>query len=412
LKTTAKKKITWDSLSASAQKVIAQGAADYHALKTERRDYNHWKGVALAVQALRDNAMKLSGQTGRNDVRDNLYRATVNILLDDPKAGALKELHEKKYKPTLFHLHWWADNLPAVDQWFAKPENAEFRLTLNHPTSIWRRHPLGQALKKEETAGTKLTKAKKQRAAADAVEETKARAEQLGETVKDLTEQLEKTRAYAGRAYDLSADCAEESVDNFVNDHLSQYGREVMIDWANKLLTRLQAIQPPEPEPTAPEPTPQPKRRRSTKKATKPAAQPTVVAQPAPKPAERRAEGKAIVEPAPETLAGLAKQGNTLAGWADMIIKTPAATTVIEKAEPQYNKDQRAAMRRTVEHYWDHSQGQYRASDYAGLTGWELNNTVLGLLVEVAREKDPTAIASDIGRKLGLTVATVVQHWH
>lgn len=400
MRTTRKQKIDWGRLSAGDQSVIAAGAAGLHALKTERKDYNDWVKVCKALVAVRNAAIKLGGLSGHNASNPLMhpqYKMARGIILDDPKAGDLKEIDAK----TVHHCHWLAEHLSQVDKWFA--EHPAEKLTLNHPTSIWRRHPLGQKLQKEETAGRNLTKKKKERATVDAVEKAHIEAEGMRDTIKDLNDQLETTRATVtgstGQWYDLK-EHAEESAQNFLEMY-KVHGRDALLAFANALLVAVTALPPePEPEPTAPAPQPSKGKGRSRRKQTDTPAPAPVVTEPAPKPSNRRARGKAD-----EPIAN-----------ADVVVKNdPQPTVVADKKEPQYTKVQLEAMRSQADNAWDRTTDVAKAAAIAAAIGWgdvrNLNSAQYRILVSLAREKMGWDLnSSEIARKLGLMSRTVKQY--
>jgi len=138
----------WDRLAADAQQEIMEGALAYQDLKTKRQDYSHWVRIGRAFARLQREAMAL---VGVNQLQDPKYRRAFADLLKSEKAGELGEIASG----TRSHAVWLADNFAAVEQWLAGL-GVPKRLSLNHPTTIWRQHPLGR--KAEALATEKPTR--------------------------------------------------------------------------------------------------------------------------------------------------------------------------------------------------------------------------------------------------------------
>lgn len=139
----------WSQLTQEAREQIMDGALAYHALKTEHPDFSHWVRVSKALQRLRNEAVELAGVGDHNNpVQHPSYRVAFKSLIEDERARDLKEINQT----TRDHCFWLADNLDEVELWFVEEVRVSARLKLNHPTTIWRRHPLGRPLVQADKA--------------------------------------------------------------------------------------------------------------------------------------------------------------------------------------------------------------------------------------------------------------------
>jgi hypothetical protein len=134
----------WQSLSTEAQSTIMEGALAYHALKHEHHDYNHWVKVGKAIVELRRAAAAEAG-VSPNSLKHPAYRAAYKRLVGSEQAGELGEIDSA----TSTHAAWLANNLANVEAWRATLDS-KARISLNHPTTIWRRHPDGRKAEQAE----------------------------------------------------------------------------------------------------------------------------------------------------------------------------------------------------------------------------------------------------------------------
>jgi hypothetical protein len=128
----------WDQVSSEAQRAIMEGALAYHALKHEHHDYQHWVKVGRAIVELRRAAAAQAG-VSPNSLKHPAYRAAYKRLIGSEQAGELGEIDSA----TMTHAAWLANNLANVNDWRAILDDRA-RIALNHPTSIWRKHPDGR----------------------------------------------------------------------------------------------------------------------------------------------------------------------------------------------------------------------------------------------------------------------------
>lgn len=399
---TRKKVWGWDKLTPNAQDIIVEGARTYHALKTEHRDYMYWKSVCLAVQALRNEALRMAGLAlpnddepdGPNPLKLPEYQGALDTLLDDPKAGDLKELYrDRKYRTTLSDCYWMADHITHVDEWFAK--NNDLRGALSHPSSIRRKHPDGNRRRNPSTVEAAKKRSQRQQQDQRTTEEVR----EATEALRAERERFEEERAANPVAnIDLTVidDSGHDGVDVFLALYLEKLGREKLLAFLETSIARLKAL-PPEPEP--PKPTPAPKRGRGRNKSEPQPAAP--VSEPAPKrPSRRRGKGEAD------------------AGTDVIVRNDPQPTVVADKKKRHYSPADLKAMRAQVERHWDQTtDAAPKAIAIASPLGWgdvtQLDDEQYKILVSVARDKmGHSTLSSDVARKLGLMPVIVNTHWN
>jgi hypothetical protein len=221
----------WQALSTEAQNTVMEGALAYHALKHEHHDYHHWVTVGKAIVALRSAAAEQAG-VSPNSLKHPAYRAAYKQLIAAEKAGELREIDSA---PST-HAAWLVNNLANVEAWRITLTTAQ-RISLNHPTSVWRRHPDGrkaeQAEKALERGGTE-----RRTAAKSVVRELNSAADRLV----DATDRIE-SKVGGAELFDMSPAMIAESARNFIE----VFGREDV----QRFIAALQAVLAPSPAPEA-----------------------------------------------------------------------------------------------------------------------------------------------------------------
>jgi hypothetical protein len=185
-----------------------EAALSYNTLKTERPDYHLWRKTAIGWCRLQHEACALAG-VDSNSLHHPAYRAAIKQLLASPKAGDLKDLNTT----TRAHCGWWGNNLANVDSWMATLDDTK-RMSLNHPTAIWRNHPDGR---KVEKADAKMAgELKRRQGSAAAIEEATGR----------LHEAIDGIERKVGPGLDEMLDMAEERIAESAENFIEIFGPE------------------------------------------------------------------------------------------------------------------------------------------------------------------------------------------
>jgi hypothetical protein len=222
----------WDSLSTEAQNEIMAGAIAYHALRTEHHDYEHWVKVAKAVVQLRSAAAAAAG-VDTNSLKHPAYRAAFKSLIRSELAGDLHLLDTT----TMTHAAWLANNLANVEAWRKTLTDKE-RIALNHPTTIWRKHPDGGRAERAEKRMAREEPAGRKPSTAAAIEDAVGR---LHNTVDDI----ERASGAAALSYDLSTpELVQESASNFNEVYGGVYGDDAVQRFADTLRPASRAVEP------------------------------------------------------------------------------------------------------------------------------------------------------------------------
>jgi hypothetical protein len=189
-----------DHLAVEARSEIMAGALAYHALKTEHHAYDNWIKVGKAIVQLRRAAAAEAG-VDSNSLKHPAYRAAYKRLIRTPAAGELREIDTA----STTHAAWLANNLANVEAWRATLADKE-RISLNHPTSIWRKHPDGR---KAEQADAPIPMKRPGQAA------------QIDDATSRLHQVLDKAEQRIGpdlaEMFDLSPEHIEATVDNLID---------------------------------------------------------------------------------------------------------------------------------------------------------------------------------------------------
>jgi hypothetical protein len=208
----------FDDLSIEARGEIMAGALAYHALKTEHHDYRHWVKVGKAIVQLRRAAAEQAG-VDTNSLKHPAYRAAYKQLISAEPAGDLREIDSG----TSTHAAWLANNLANVEAWRSTLTQAQ-RISLNHPTAIWRKHPDGRKAEKEEEPARPKRPGQ--------ASEIDAATQRLNDTFDRVEERLGPDLA---GLFDLSPERIEDSARNFIDI----FGEDKAQDFLIHLLIRL-----------------------------------------------------------------------------------------------------------------------------------------------------------------------------
>jgi hypothetical protein len=190
----------WEQLSTAAQNTVMEGALAYHALKHEHHDYNHWLKVGKAIVELRRAASEQAG-VSPNSLKHPAYRAAYKRLISSEKAGELGELDSS----TSTHAAWLANNLANVEAWRATLDS-KTRISLNHPTAVWRKHPDGRRAEQADKV-LSLRPAERKNVTRD----LNSAVDRLSDTV-DLIE----SKTAGAEMFDMSPELIGESAKNFI----------------------------------------------------------------------------------------------------------------------------------------------------------------------------------------------------
>jgi hypothetical protein len=218
----------WHSLSTEAQNEIMEGALAYHALKHEHHDYNHWVKVGKAIVQLRRAAAMQAG-VSPNSLKHPAYRAAYKRLINSEKAGELGEIDTG----TQTHAAWLANHFLNVESWRRTLTDKE-RISLNHPTAIWRKHPDGRKAERFEQQISGQAPARK-----SVTRELNTVADRLN----DATDRIE-SKVSGVELFDMSPALIGSSARNFVEI----FGA----DDTRRFIAELQAILEPAAEPEPP----------------------------------------------------------------------------------------------------------------------------------------------------------------
>jgi hypothetical protein len=177
------------------------------------RDFYDWLTIGDGLKEWRDAACELAGT---QDLDSPAYRAAWAAAKSNYPHLATVTQSERS------QAVWMAENRAALEQWHAGLEPKEKR-RYNHPRSIWRRSPLGQATKDAQRS-------------VDNTRERKRKASDLDNVVRRIESVSDHIEKQVGGAemFDLSPELIAESARNFVDI----YGPESV----KRFITELQAI--------------------------------------------------------------------------------------------------------------------------------------------------------------------------
>jgi hypothetical protein len=151
----------WNKIDAVRRDRIANAEAEMEKLNSGPGFYA-WLRIGEGLTEWRDAACELSGS---QDLNSDAYRAAFRA--GAPNYPRLAKLPQSERSQAI----WMWENKAYLEGWHANLSDKE-RRNWNHPRTVWRHAPIGQAMKqKSEPAQAKLGQAQKGRTVLDQIEQ-------------------------------------------------------------------------------------------------------------------------------------------------------------------------------------------------------------------------------------------------